>query len=272
MVKSYNPTSLKEALGILAEGSVTPYAGGTDLMREDREDTAYMFINKLPELKGIAREGEFVRIGAGCTFTEALENELVPALMREALSKIGAPAVRNLGTMGGNIGNGSAKADTVTVEFACDAKLRLASVRGERVISIDSFYKGRRELDLAPDELIVEILLPAAGLDNWYYKKVGPREALAISRVSFAGVFETADGRIKNAAAAFGAVAGTVLRFKALEAGITGMTIEEAKAAKHDYLAAYSDAIVPIRGRVSSEYRRAVCLNLLSDFLTQNGI
>lgn len=272
MVNGYQPTSLKEALEIRSVNDVVPYGGGTDLMIEGKEDCAYLFLNKIPEMRQITSDGNYIRIGAACTFTEVLENALSPKLLKEAVKLIAAPAIRNLGTMGGNIGNGSAKADSVLIEFVADAKLRLASVRGERIVAIDKFYLGRKKLDLASDELIVEILFPKIGLDNSYYQKVGARNALAISRVSFAGVLAMDDDKISNIALAFGAVSDTVLRFKDIEKILIGKTIAEAKALKPDFIAAYDNAIVPIKGRVSSEYRKSVCLNLIKDFLVKNAI
>ena len=273
MVNGYTAASLQEALDLRkAHPEAVPYAGGTDLMVENRPGVTYLFLNKVPELKNISEDDSYVRIGAGVTFTQALADERVPQLMKEAVSRIAAPAIRNAGTFGGNLGNGSAKADSVLIEFAADAKLRLVSLFGERLVSVDQFYLGRKKLDLAPDELIVEILLPKAGLDRYFYQKVGGREALAISRVSFAGVFAEKDGRITNIAAAFGAVSDTVLRFKDIEAMLLGKTVEEAKTLKADYLAAYGERMQLTRGRVSAEYRKTVCLNLLGEFLTKQGI
>jgi CO/xanthine dehydrogenase FAD-binding subunit len=192
--------------------------------------------------------------------------------MKEAVSQIAAPAIRNLGTMGGNIGNGSAKADSVLINFVLDAKVLLASLSGTRIVNIDEFYLGRKKLDLNDNELIVEILIPKADLSNFYYKKVGVRNALAISRVSFAGIFTMEGSRIAKAACAFGAVSDVVLRFKDLEKILTGKTLEEAKLIKEDIVRAYEEAIIPISGRVSSEYRKTVCINLLKGFLEVNGI
>jgi CO/xanthine dehydrogenase FAD-binding subunit len=273
MVNGYKATSLEEALQIKSEHpEAVPYQGGTDLMVENRKHVEYLFLNQVPELKRIYTEGDVVHIGAGATFTEGIESEDVPEVMKEALRLIAAPAIRNAGTFGGNIGNGSAKADSVLIDFATDANLVLASVKGERVVPIDQFYLGRKKLAIEPDEIIKEIQLPAWGLDNYYYQKVGGRKALAISRVSFCGIFRQENGTIQNAAAAFGAVAGTVLRYKDIEATIVGKTIEEAHAMRDEYLAAYADSMQLTRGRVSAEYRKAVCMNLLGDFLAQNGI
>lgn len=272
MVNGYVPENLAQALELLSQNTLVPYAGGTDLMVENRKGVSYLFIGKLPELREIKEDETYIRIGSAVTFTEALASNTVPQLMKEAVSRIAAPAIRNAGTFGGNLGNGSAKADTVLIEFAADAKLRLLSVRGERIVPVDKFYLGRKKLDLAADELIAEILLPKAGLDNYYYKKVGGRNALAISRVSFAGLFGVEEGKITRFTAAFGAVADTVLRFKDLEVLLVGKTLEEAKALKADFLKAYSDKMVLTRGRVSAEYRKIVCMNLLRDFLSEKGV
>ena len=272
MVNGYVATSLQEALEIRAAHDVVPYAGGTDLMVENRRGVEYLFLNKVPELKKITVDDEYVRIGAAVTFTEALASPDVPQLMKEAVSRIAAPAIRNAGTFGGNLGNGSAKADSVLIEFVADAKLRLVSQKGERIVDVDKFYLGRKKLDLGSDELIAEVLLPKKGLEQYSYEKVGGRNALAISRVSFAGVFATENGKITNVAAAFGAVADTVLRYKDIEATLIGKTVDEAKAMKEDYLKAYAERMVLTRGRVSAEYRKNVCMNLLGDFLTKIGI
>ena len=272
MVNGYMPVSLKEALELRAAHDVIPYGGGTDLMIKAAKDVSYLFVNRVPEMKQIIDDGECLRIGASCTFTEVLASPLVPRLMKEAVSRIAAPAIRNAGTMAGNIGNGSAKADSVLIDFAAGARLRLASVHGERIVPIEKFYKGRKQLDLAKDELIVEILLPREGLDNYFYQKVGARNALAISRLSFAGVLHMEGDKISEIAVAFGAVAGTVLRFREIEKRWTGKTLAEAHADRAGFVAAYEQAIQPTRGRVSAEYRKQVCLNLLNAFLDDKGI
>ena len=241
-------------------------------MVENRPDVSYLFLAKIPELKEIKADDKYIRIGGEVTFTQALESPLVPQLMKEAVSRIAAPAIRNAGTFAGNIGNGSAKADSVLIDFVADTKLCLTSLRGTRTVDIDKFYLGRKKLDLQSDEIITEILLPKMGLENYYYKKIGGRNALAISRVSFAGVLQMDSDRISSFAAAFGAVADTVLRFKELEAMLAGKTLAEAKAIKADVLNAYSEKMVLTRGRVSAEYRKTVCLNLLNDFMTEKGI
>lgn len=272
MVNHDQPTSLAEAVKILSTEALTPYAGGTDLMIEPAENARYLFLNKIPEMKQIKEDENYIRIGATCTFTDILKSELAPAILKEAVAEIAAPAVRNLGTVGGNICNGSPKGDSALIFFATDAKLRLVSSKGERILPIAEFYVGRKKTALQADELLVEILINRSGLSNYYYKKVGARDALAISRVSFAAVMNVEGERIGNCITAFGAVSDVIIRRGDIDELLIGKTIDEAKAVKAEYLAAYDQAIVPIRGRISAEYRKSVCLNLLKDFLDVNGI
>lgn len=91
MVNGYAPKTLAEALELRSKFDLVPYAGGTDLMVENRPNVSYLFLGKLAELKGISEDAEFVRIGAAVTYTEALASPIVPQLMKEAISRIAAP-------------------------------------------------------------------------------------------------------------------------------------------------------------------------------------
>ncbi len=272
MVNFASPKSLKEALELRKNPEFTPYAGGTDLMVEAEENASYLFLHNVPEMRKITIDDEYIRIGAAVTFTEIIKSDVAPQILKDACAGIAAPAIRNQGTVGGNIGNGSAKADTVLIFFVANSVLRLANAETERLMPIKEFYQGRKKLALLPDELIVEVLVPKKGLDNYYYHKVGARNALAISRVSFAGIIDIKEGKIVNIATAFGAVSDVVIRRDDIDATLIGKNIDEVKAVKADYLKAFNEAIVPTRGRVSEEYRKDVCMNLLRDFLESKGI
>ncbi|MEA4998776.1 MAG: FAD binding domain-containing protein [Candidatus Limiplasma sp.] len=272
MVNGYIPSTLREALEIRASFEVIPYAGGTDLMIEEHRAGSYLFLSQLPELKHITLEAGLLRLGACCTFTELLEHPATPAILRDALRLIAAPAIRNEGTIGGNIANGSAKADSALIFYVADASIKLSSARGERVLPIQDFYLGRKQLALQPDELITEVLLPTERLAHYCYHKIGARKALAISRVAFAGLMDVTDGTINHCATAFGAVSDLIIRRRDIDAMLIGKTIEQARDVKQAYLAAFEEAIQPTRGRVSTEYRKAACMNLLTHFLAQFGI
>lgn len=267
MVNGYSPRTLDEAIEIRGSYDVIPYAGGTDLMVQNPENACYLFLNKIDELKKVTDDGEYVRIGACVTFTEAENNDLIPKIMRKAVSEIAGPAIRNAGTFGGNLGNSSDKADSVLVEFAMDAKVRLVSISGERIIPVDEFFIKRNQNSLRDDELIAEVLLPKDRCKMpYYHKKVGGRKSLAITRIAFAGLCDIQNGVIKHFSNALIGGTAVFLRFKDLEAEITGKTVEEAKAIKEEYINKYMDRFNPSRGRVTPQYRKAVYKNLLTDF------
>lgn len=268
MVNGYTPKTLQEAVEIRARESVIPYAGGTDIMVQQKNNAPYLFLNKLEELKEIKDDGEYIRIGAAVTFTQAIENELVPQLMKEAVSRIAAPAIRNAGTFGGNLGNSSDKADSVLVEFAMDASVRLASKKGERIVPVEEFFVKRGENTLRNDELIAEILLPKDRcVMPYYYKKVGGRNALAISRIALAGVYEVKNGVVADFSAAVIGGAAKFQRFKEIEEVIIGKPVDQIRANPDEYVKMYAEKLVFTRGRVSAEYRRTVSTNLIKDYL-----
>lgn len=268
----YVPETVDEAVAIMKAEKVSPYGGGTDLMINEDEETTYLFLNRIPELKRIMEDFDYIRIGAESTFTEIEESDVAPQILKDAISQLASPAIRNFGTIAGNIGNGSAKADSALILFVTDSLIRLKSADSERTIYIKDFYKNRKQLDLKEGELIVEVLIPKKYLGNYYYKKIGARKALAISRLGFAGLFHEENGVIKHVATAFGAVEPIIARHPEIDEMLIGKTIIEAKSLKNIYLNTYDNAINPSAGRVSKEYRKTVCMNLLKDFLDQNGI
>lgn len=260
--------TLTEALQANQNQDLSPYGGGTDLMiEEDCEQHGYIFLHHIKELQQISQDEQYFRIGAGCSFTDVLAHDQTPELLKEAIRLIAAPAIRNFGTIGGNIGNGSAKADSVLIFFVLDAVLRLKNMSGERLVSVKDFYIGRKQLDLKPDELIVEVLLPIENFGAHYYKKIGARVALAISRVDFAGVYRVEEGVIRHLAIAMGAITPVILRHPEIDQQLIGLSLEQARIKKQEIIDAYDKVINPISGRISATYRKTVCMNLLDDFL-----
>ena len=267
MVNGYKPADLREAIAVRAAERVIPYAGGTDLMVQNKKDAPYLFLNDIDELRQIKDDGEYIRIGVAVTFTEAISSPIVPELMKEAVSRIAAPAIRNAGTFGGNLGNASDKADSVLAGFALDARVRLVSVGGERTIPFDDFCVRRGVTNIGDDELIAEILLPKEKCAlPYYYKKIGGRSALVISRVAFAGAYEVHDGVIQ-------AISATVIgegkftRYREVEATLIGRKVDEVRANADEYAERFIEKMTFIRGRVSTEYRKTVVTNLFKDYL-----
>ena len=267
MVNGYKPTSLQEALTIRAREQVIPYAGGTDVMVKKPEGVPFLFLNDIDEIKKITDDGEYIRIGAAVTFTQALDSNLVPPLMKEAVSRIAAPAIRNAGTFGGNLGNGSDKADSVLAGFALDARVRLVSEKGERIVPFDDFCVRRGVTNLGDDELIAEILLPKAACAlPYYYKKIGGRNALAISRVAIAGAYKAEGSELKGISVTV-IGEGAFNRYRDVEAELIGKSLDEIRANADEYAKKFIGKMTFTRGRVSAEYRQTVVTNLITDYL-----
>jgi len=186
------PRSLEEALRMKAErpGAV-PIAGGTDLMVElnfdRRRPEAVLNLGEVEELRGWSREDGSLRLGAGLTYTEAMEEplrSLLPALA-EASRTVGSPQIRNRGTIGGNLGTASPAGDALPPLLVEDAEVELASVSGSRKLALDEFLVGPKRNALAPEELIVAVRVRPSGASQTFMK-VGPRNAMVIAVCSLA--------------------------------------------------------------------------------------
>lgn len=276
MVDSYRPLSLKEALELRSEKGVLPFAGGTDLMVRYRYESGaipdypkpIMFVNHLDELRPIRRVDHGLSIGAAATMTEVLENDEVPALLKEAVVTIAAPGLRNAATLAGNICNASPAGDSICALYALDAGVKLQSLEGERIVPIYQFITGPGKSDLHDDEILTEIIVPKDRATLHLFKKVGTRRANALTKLSLAGVARISGERIDEIRIALGAVAPTVVRSIELEKRMEGRSISEVAGIAGDILRDYDTLVQPIDDqRSTAEYRKRVAMNLLRHFL-----
>ncbi|MCF7941541.1 MAG: FAD binding domain-containing protein [Spirochaetia bacterium] len=276
MVKTYRPENLQEALRIRRETHAVPLAGGTDLMVRYRSWAGtlpkfpwpVLFINHLTELKTMGLREDGLHIGAGVTLSEIEREMEAPQALRAAVSEMAAPALRNLGTLAGNICNASPAGDAVCVLYALDAQVVLTSLSGARTVSVMDFITGPGRKDLNDDELMTDIIIPHANFSHVSYRKVGTRKANALSKMSFCALAKTKLGRIDDVRIAFGAVGPTVVRSWETEKKLLGMDADDLK----DHLSAihddYDAMIHPIDDqRSTAVYRKQVSLNLLDQFL-----
>ncbi len=280
-VSIHRPRSLDEALDVLAarSGDVTVIAGATDLSVAMHADglrpVEVLDLDDIPELRGIAEVDGAVVIGAGTTYAELLRSEPVvrrlPALA-EAARLVGAPATRNLGTLGGNLANASPGADAVPPLMALDAVLRLASRRGVREVPVDAFHRGYRDCDLAPDELIVSVSVPPLHdrMRQAFYK-AGTRRAQSIARVNLAarGRLDKLN-RLCDVRLAAGSAAPVTLLLRETMAWLEGrqITPQDRPAVCDEAAARAADEVAPIDDvRASGSYRRTVTGNLVARFL-----
>ncbi len=270
------PGSLQAIILLLARepGTWLPIAGGTDVMVQyaagKLSARKLVSIWNLPELRRIDVTADEIWIGAGCTYSDLCKHETVGRefpLLAGAARWTGGIANQNRGTIGGNIVNASPAADSLPALLAYEAEVIVVSVRGERRLPYVEFHTGYKKTLLAPDELIQSVRL--ARQYSGYFshaRKVGARNAQAISKVCIAALGRVANGVVDDTRIALGSVAPVPIRLRATELAIKGRTIDSALllSAKQTAMA----EIHPIDDiRSTSTYRAAVAGNLVVEFL-----
>lgn len=271
-----SPGNLKAVLALMANEPAQwlPIAGGTDVMvlysAGKLPNRKLINIWNIPELRQVEVFPDRICIGAVCTYTALRRHDIISRefpLLATAASWTGGIANQNRGTLGGNIANASPAADSLPALLVYDAELTLISVRGERSVPYQTFHTGYKKTALAADELIRDISLPRRFSTYFSYaRKVGARNAQAISKVCLAALGQIANGSIRDVCLALGSVAPVPLRLNETEQLLTGNQIE---ASLID--AARKSAQKEIRPiddiRSTARYRSAVAGNLVAEFL-----
>jgi xanthine dehydrogenase FAD-binding subunit len=276
MVEGYFPSTFEEALEILSEKDVIIYAGGTDLMVRNKNATSLLpsfnndllYIGNLKELKEIKESTDNLEIGATCSLSSLLREKEIPEILKEAIRQIASPAIRNMATLGGNICNASPAGDTLPVLYGLDAKLKLTSENSSREVNINDFILGPRKTLLEKNEILESIIIPKAEFNKIYYQKVGARKASAISKLSFVGLAQVKDERIKDIRITLGSVAPKIVRLKEAEDLLVGCNLKDLEGKMGDIKKMYSKEIVPIDDqRSTAVYRKTVAMRLIQYFL-----
>jgi CO/xanthine dehydrogenase FAD-binding subunit len=270
------PNSLQAIAALMASepGGWLPIAGGTDVMvlyaAGKLTPRKLVSIWNLPELRHIDAAPKEVRIGAACTYSDLRNHGTIAGefpMLARAASWTGGIANQNRGTLGGNIANASPAADSLPALLAYEAELILFSARGERRVSYLEFHLGYKKHLLAPDELIRTICLPRKHSGYFYYsRKVGARNAQAISKVCIAALGRVTNGEIEDVRIGLGSVAPIPLRLRETERALIGRKVEPALInAMRQTVAREIQPIDDIRS--TSKYRAAVAANLVAEFI-----
>ncbi|AVS69778.1 xanthine dehydrogenase small subunit [Paracidovorax avenae] len=258
--------------GLLAARAAHPdaqiVAGTTDvglwITKQHRRFERVLDVTRAGELRRIGTADGHLSIGAAATLDDAFAALAAhwPALRRFAERFAGLP-VRNAGTLGGNVANGSPIGDSMPVLIALGARIVLASVRGERSLPLEDFYTGYRRNLLAPDEIVarIDVRLPAPG-DRLAAYKVSKRFDDDISAVCLAVLLTVRHGAVQSARIGAGGVAAVPARARGAEAALTGQPWSEATALRAGE--ALQAEFTPISDmRASGAYRRAVLASLM---------
>lgn len=276
MVEQIIVKSVEEALSRLSERKYIIYAGGTDLIVQNRTvseapipfKNPVLYCANLKELKYVKEGDDYLYIGAMTTLSELLTYESVPKLLKEAMEQMASPAIRNIATLAGNLGNASPAGDSLVPLYTLNALIKCQSVKASRLIPIQDFFVGLKKTALTDSEMITEIIIPKNRFKSTMYRKVGTRKADALSKVSFAGAYSIVHDKICDFRISIGAVNVTVVRRFDIEAKLIGKTIEQAQKMKNQIISLYLSSIKPINDQRSNiEYRTQVTKNLISAFM-----
>lgn len=263
------PRTVDELLALKAEHPrAVLVSGATDVglwvTKQHRALDPVIALTEVEDLARIDETKDGLRIGATATYADAH-----PFLARwhadfgEVVRRIGSTQIRNSGTVGGNIANGSPIGDTMPLLIAASARVRLQSRSGVRELPLETFYIAYGQKDLRDDEIVESVFLPRLA-DSVFFRayKISKRFDQDISALCAAFALAISGGKVREARAAFGGMAATPARARHLEAALAGAPwtragVEAASAALDRDFTPISDA------RASAGYRARVAKNLL---------
>jgi len=272
----YTPHSIDDLCRLLkTHPDATLVAGATDVglwvTKQQRSLEKVIYLGAVEELKEIKNDGGDLSIGAAVPYTDATQSitSRYPAFL-PLIERIGGTQVRNAGTIGGNIANGSPIGDMPPGLIAIGAKLLLRNLDGQRCIDLEDFFISYGKQDLESGEFVERILLPEPGNNQVFATyKISKRFEQDISAVCAAFSIQLCDDVIADARVCYGGMAETPKRAMACEQVLNGSswcqdTIDKAKQALLDDFKPISDM------RASAGYRHQVSQNLLQRFFLEH--
>jgi len=270
MIPPFNyrvPTTLQEACGLMWDfrEKAKVIAGGTDLVISLRKGSlrpeALTDITRIPELQRVEERDGIVSIGGAVTHSEIASSLLIKEygrVLSDAASEIGSPQIRSIGTIGGNIVNGSPAADLLPPLIVLEAVGRVVSKEREREVPVGQLFKGPYRTELQPDEILTHI----------YFKKLPPstrsafirltrREGMAIARMSVATLLQREGDFMRDVRISVGAVTPAPQRMTEAESLLKDQLFDETRlkmAARK-----VSEEMIPRSGlRPSTSYKAPV--------------
>jgi len=271
--ETFVPRTCAEALDVWVRvPDARLVAGGTDLLVRLNDVLVWpplIDLSHVDDLRGITCTDGVLRLGALVTYRELERDAHVvqhAAVLAEAAREVGSPAIRNRGTLAGNLANASPAGDTIPALYVLDAEVELRSRAGQRTVPVTEFFCGPGRTVLQAQELICAVRIPVRAGWRGAFERLGQRAALAISEVSAAVCVHGEGGLVRDARIALGAVAPTVVRAKAAEALLCGAALTDDVCERAGEAAARVAA--PITDmRSDAADRRAMCAVMVRDAL-----
>lgn len=263
----YRPETIEEAITLQRQTGGDYLAGGTVSLvnwhRGKKIADAQISLDRLEQLRRIVRTEKMLSIGSMVTMDGLEESKDVSgyaAAVWQAACEVGGPQIRNRATLGGNLASASPASDCATPLLAMNAVLQVIGAEGKRELPVREFFPGRMQNALKPDELILSIDIPISSDSVSAFRKIGKRNALAVSVLNMAVVRSREEVSVAVGAAAPVPIfcPGTS---EILSRSADGL--EEAEAM-------LQTEISPRDGRwATASYRRLVCGNLLKELLKE---
>lgn len=281
MWKAYlNAATIEQALTVLADkkDQARIIAGGTDLVLEMREGNQQKIetLVDISRIKGLGDisidEENRIHLGPAVTHNQCVASDIIRKFalpLALAAWEVGAPQIRNIGTIVGNLVTASPANDTIVPLIALDAELVLQSLEGQRIVALKDFYTGVRKHVLRSDEIVRDVIFPKmTSQQRGIYLKLGLRKAQAISLVNMTAIISTEGDLIKEARITLGAVAPTIIHAEKAEVYLQGKILSEETIDEAAELA--REAASPIDDiRGSAAYRQEITRVLVKRGLTQ---
>ena len=263
-----NATKIDDVLKVISEQGehARIIAGGTDLILElergvRKDIDTIIDVSRIPQLDQITiDQDDTIHLGPLVTHNHCVASKLIRERaypLARAAWEVGAPQIRNRGTVAGNLITASPANDTITPLMALDASVTLQSSKGKRTIPLKDFYTGVRKTIMQPDEMLVDISFPAmrSATQRGTFIKLALRRAQAISVINVAVILNFESDTVQSASITLGAVAPTIIHAVEAEGYLAGkqLTDEVIEEAARLTMNA-SKPIDDIRG--SAAYRR----------------
>lgn len=273
----YSPKTLNDLVDITDKykSDSVIVAGCTDvLIKKDffNDKKAIISLNEIKEIKKIEDLGDKIRIGAGITFSDVINSDLIKNYLKslyKAAQVCGSLQIRNRATIAGNIVNASPASDSTPPLMVSNAELILISKNGEQRIAIKDFFEGPGKTKLKTGQVLAYIEAEKDKPETiTFYRKIGTRKALSIAKASVAFKAERTNGKINNVKVAYGSVGPTVIISTKATQSLNNkeLNIESIKDASNK---AFNE-VTPIDDiRSTAEYRKLIIKNVLIEELNQ---
>ena len=280
-MQCYSPNTLDEYQKIysgIAEKNILVFSGGTDLMigrHELSQDAIIIDISGIAELKGVEKKEDKIFIGSCTTLNELLYSHKIqndiPILIK-AIKTMASEQIRNRATIGGNIGNASPAGDTITPLVVLEASIQIYSPESNEVktIPLEALFSGPCASTLQNGEIITKIIIPLFEDKDifCYFRKIGQRNAMTITKASLSAIAKYSDSKIEWIKLAPGSVSPVVKRMSKTEEFLQGKklthaVIDEAKEMIGKEISPITDI------RSTKAFRVLITKNLLADCLSE---